>query len=368
MIGEKTAPAVIGVGRLSPLLLDGLRSYRLVEAPGDLAWTDEVASVAAQTRAIVAGGSQPLPTDWLDRFERLELIAVHGAGTDGIDLAAARARGIAVTNTPDVLTDDVAEFAIGLLLAVLRRIPGNDRLVRDGAWATGNMPPLGLRLAGRHVGLLGMGRIGQAIARRLAGFEVTISYAAHRTRADLPYRRHADPVALAREANILLITVPGGASTAGLVDARVLAALGPAGILVNVARGSVVDEPALLRALATGGILAAGLDVFAQEPVSAARFAAFDNVVLQPHQGSATHEARRAMADLVLANLAAWFAERRLISSAGGRRRTIGCRIVSLHAHSEMVARQNRFMTGGEPSKARPCEDTPVPIRRKPQT
>jgi len=236
--------------------------------------------------------------------ERLPQHPIHIEAQRGC-CAAAR-RGIVVTNTPEVLNDEVADFAVALLLATVRRLPQADRFVRAGRWLQGNFP-LGPTLRDRTVGLVGMGRIGKRIAQRLSAFEVPIVYHSRTARPDVPYRHHPELLAMAKEVDILLAILPGGPATKGLIDAPVLAALGPDGILINVARGSVVDEPALVEALRSGTILAAGLDVFADEPRVPQALLELDNVVLLPHVGSATHHTRGLMGRLVVDNLLAWF-------------------------------------------------------------
>ena len=257
----------------------------------------------ATTRAVVGGGALRWTAADMARCPALEIIAVHGVGHDGIDLAAAAARGIRVATTPDVLTDDVADLAIGLWLAVERAIVANDRAVRDGTWEV----PLSRRASGRTIGIFGLGRIGQAIATRAAGFGGRILYCA---RSDKPvaWTRMPDIAALAADSDVLILAAPGGHDTAGIVDRRVLERLGRDGVLVNVARGTLVDEDALVAALRDGTIAGAGLDVFAAEPDVPEALKAMPQVVLSPHQGSATHAARAAMEALVVANLDAHFA------------------------------------------------------------
>lgn len=255
------------------------------------------------TRAIVGGGQMRLGADLLARLPALEIIAINGVGYDGLDLAALRARGVRVTTTPDVLTDDVADLAIGLMLAVQRRIAANDALVRRGGWKA----PLGRHASCRRIGIFGMGRIGTAIAKRAAPFARELLYTARSPKA-VPWRFVPDIAALAAESDVLILAAPGTAATNHVVDAAVLDRLGPAGVLVNVARGSLVDEAALIDALWAGTIAGAGLDVFADEPHVPEALRTMEQVVLAPHQGSATAETRGAMAALVLANLDAHFA------------------------------------------------------------
>jgi lactate dehydrogenase-like 2-hydroxyacid dehydrogenase len=266
--------------------------------------------VGAQVRAVVTGGQTGLPASVWDRLPALEIIAVHGVGLDAVDLDRAKALGVTVTTTPDVLTDDVADLAIGLWLSLSRRMMVADRYVRTGAWTARTPIALSTRASGRRVGVLGLGQIGQAIAARAAPFAAGVSYHSRQPVAGSPHAYAASPLELARGCEVLFVAVAGGASTRGLVDAAVLEALGPTGLLINVARGSVVDEVALVAALEAGTIAGAGLDVFADEPRAPAVLFGRDDVVLQPHQGSATVEGRAAMADLVIANLAAHFADR----------------------------------------------------------
>lgn len=251
----------------------------------------------------------------IDRFPQLGLIAVFGVGYDPVDVAHAHDRGIAVTNTPDVLTDDVADLAIALVLATLRRVAANDRYVRDGRWGVAPMPPLARSATGRRYGILGLGRIGTAIARRLEAFSPHIAYHNRRPVADSPYRYIDSAVDLARQVEVLVVATPGGGDTEALVGHDVLAALGTEGVVVNIARGSVVDQQALVSALVDGRIAGAGLDVFADEPNVPHELFALEQVVLQPHQASATEESRHAMAELVLANVVA-FAEGRALPTA----------------------------------------------------
>lgn len=258
-----------------------------------------------RVRGIVTRGNYAVPRSLIERLPRLGVIASMGVGYDLIDLAAARERGVLVTNTPDVLNAAVAELCIGLLFSLLRRLPQADRHVRSGAWKEGVFP-LATTLAGKRVGIVGLGRIGKDIARRLAPFGVSIAYHG-RTDQRLEWPWQGDLLALARDADVLILIAPGGAATRRLVGAAVLDALGPQGVLINVARGSLVDEAALLAALEGRRIAGAALDVFDNEPAIDARFLALDNVVLTPHIGSATHETRAAMARLTVDNLRRFF-------------------------------------------------------------
>jgi D-3-phosphoglycerate dehydrogenase len=283
-------------------------NHRLWEASDRAAF---IAEHAPRIRAIATRGELGASAELIAALPALELIACYGVGTDAIDLAAARARGIRVTNTPDVLTGDVADIAVGLALALMRRIPAADAYVRSGAWATRNMD-LVTRLHGKRVGIVGLGRIGRMVARRLGGFDVEIGYFGRAPATDTPHRYFAELPELAAWCDLLIVTVAGGAGTKGIVDASVLEALGPQGFFVNVSRGSTVDEPALIDALERGAIAGAALDVFWNEPRIDARFLALPNVLLQPHHGSGTVETRRAMGQLVRDNLAAHFAGRPL--------------------------------------------------------
>jgi lactate dehydrogenase-like 2-hydroxyacid dehydrogenase len=264
----------------------------------------------ATTRAIVGGGSSVVDAALLDRLPALEIVAIHGVGYDGIDLAATRARSIAVTTTPDVLTDDVADLAIGLMLAVQRRIVANDCAVRGGGW---QVDPA-RRASGRRIGVFGLGRIGNAIATRAAPFASELHYTARSAKPNFAGVFHADIAELAAACDVLVIAAPGGNATSHIVDATVLAALGRDGILVNIARGSLIDEAALIAALEDGTIAGAGLDVFADEPAVPDALKTMGQVVLSPHQGSATVDGRAAMAALVVANLDAHFAGTPLIT------------------------------------------------------
>jgi lactate dehydrogenase-like 2-hydroxyacid dehydrogenase len=277
--------------RLSPLIE---HRYTLVDADGP----DAGAAIA-----LIPGGGSRVDGAAMDALPALELIAVHGVGYDGVDVAAATARSIRVTNTPDVLTDDVADLAVALMVSVYRGIATGDRLVRRGGWAAGEAFPLGHRASGRRVGIAGLGRIGKAIARRLEAMDCTIAYSGRHRQEGVAYPYHPDLVSLAGAVEALILVLPGGTATDRLVGTDVLYALGPDGVLINVGRGNAVDQPALVAALTDGRIAGAGLDVFADEPNVPAELLGMDQVVLQPHRGSATVETRGAMLDLVIANI-----------------------------------------------------------------
>lgn len=270
-----------------------------------------LAEVGPRIRAVATGvgstggGARRVTDALMARLPALEIVANFGVGYDSVDAEAAGRRGVVVTNTPGVLDDEVADLTVGLLLATLRQIPQAERHLREGKWPSGGFP-LTATLRDRALGIVGMGRIGRAIARRLEGFGRPIAYHSRRPVADVPYTHYPDLIALARNVDALIVIVPGGAETERMINAEVLAALGPTGVLINVARGSVVDEPALIAALQNGTIAAAGLDVFADEPHVPDALIDMDNAVLLPHVASATHVTRNAMGQLVVDNLLAW--------------------------------------------------------------
>ena len=272
----------------------------------DEAATEVPAGVATATRAIAAAGRRKISDAFMAQLPNLEIIASFGVGYDRVDVEAATRRGIVVTNTPDVLTEEVADFTIGLLVATVRRIPAADDYVRAGQWAAGQAFPLSASLRGRRVGVVGMGRIGSAIASRLTAMKLDVAYCSRTPKKALPYRYVPDVVSLAAESDVLIVVVPGSSETDGLVGKEALTALGAQGVLINVARGTVVDEAALIAALRDGTIQSAGLDVFPEEPVVAAELLGMKNVVLTPHIGSATLTTRQAMGNLLFANIRNW--------------------------------------------------------------
>ncbi len=249
----------------------------------------------------------------LAMFPNVKMISIFGVGYDGIDVAAAQERGIQVTHTPDVLTDDVADLAMGLILSIGRRIPQSDKFVRNADWVS---EPFTMthKVTGTRLGVVGLGRIGQAIAKRAAAFDMTIAYTGRRAKTNAPFRYYPTASELAANSDYLVVAVPGGDDTKNMINAQVLKALGPKGIVINIARGSVVDQTALIQALKDKSIAGAGLDVFWDEPNIDPQFFKLQNVVLTPHNGSNTHETRRAMADLALANLKAFFDEQPLLT------------------------------------------------------
>lgn len=296
---------MLAAAKLAPLYFEKLAAqFVMHDRPVDLD-SAEFAKIAPTIQAVAAQGETVLRADLIERLPALKLISVMGVGYDGIDVATAKSRGIVVTHTPDVLNDDVADLALGLMIAASRQICAADRYVRAGSWPSGPVP-LAKKMSGARVGMVGMGRIGQAIAHRALAFGMSIAYTS-RSPKSVPYRYLPTSLALAAEVDFLVIITPGGASTLKMIDAPVLAALGKKGILINVARGSVVDEAALIDALEKGVIAGAGLDVFESEPAVPERLRAMPHVVLTPHIGSATAHTRGAMADLAVANLRACF-------------------------------------------------------------
>lgn len=250
--------------------------------------------------ALVTNGVQGVPPALMTALVNLSLIAVNGVGVDRMDVQQANGRGIRIATTNDILTDAVADQAVALLLAVLRQVCVADRFVRAGHWHRGGFPLLGTSLRGQRVGIIGLGRIGQAIASRLQPFGVTLAYHNRNAVPGCAYAYHADPRSLAEASDILVVAVAGGASTSHLVDTKVLDALGPQGVIVNVARGTVIDEEEMVARLQDGRLGGAALDVFTHEPQVPVALLELDNVVLQPHLGSATLQTRRAMGDCVV--------------------------------------------------------------------
>ncbi|WP_181159201.1 2-hydroxyacid dehydrogenase [Mycobacterium shigaense] len=278
--------------------------YEIAELPGGPARTPFLAEHAADIRVVLTSGPPlGIDADTIAALPNLEAIINYGAGVDSIDLEAARRRGIAVSNTPDVLSDTVADTALGLILMTLRRFGAADRYVRAGRWASEGRFPYGRDLSGLQVGILGLGRIGSAIATRLLGFGCAIAYH-NRHRIDgSPYRYAASPLELAESVDVLVVATTGDPKARNLVDRAVLEALGPAGYVINIARGSVIDQDALVDLLQGGRLGGAGLDVYVDEPNVPAALRDLDNVVLFPHIGSATRRTRRAMATLAIQNL-----------------------------------------------------------------
>jgi lactate dehydrogenase-like 2-hydroxyacid dehydrogenase len=300
------APKLLQIGSLTDRMTETLAAeFDIVRLPMDDTQAAFLAEHAESFTAVVNVGHYGVPPDLMAALTNLKIISNYGVGYDTIDAAAAARRGIVVTHTPNVLNDEVANTAILLWFAVSRRLVPNDAYVRAGRWEKEGNTPLTHTVQGRTVGIVGLGRIGQAIADRLVVFDATVVYHA-RSEKDVPYRYFADLTEMAAACDVMIVITPGGAETRHMVNAEVIAALGPEGILVNVARGTVVDETALVQALKDGKLGGAGLDVFEQEPKVPEALFAMDNVVLQPHVGSATHETRQAMGDLTCENLTQW--------------------------------------------------------------
>jgi len=301
---------VLLIGPEKPVIAKGLNStFNVVKLPDANAREKFFSDQAPRIRGMaVAATSERIDGPFMSRFARLEIVSSFGVGYDHIDAAWAGGHGITVTNTPDVLTEEVADTALGLLLCTVREFPQAERYLRSGHWLQGDYPLSKATLRDRTVGLVGMGRIGQAIARRLDAMRVPVVYHSRRPAPDIPYQHYPNLLDMARQVEVLLVITPGGAQTRNLINAEVLAALGRQGILINMARGSVVDEPALIKALQQGTILSAGLDVYAREPHVPPELIAMDNVVLFPHLGSASVTTRRRMDQLVVDNLLAWAA------------------------------------------------------------
>ncbi|GAB7536482.1 2-hydroxyacid dehydrogenase [Burkholderia sp. 3C] len=266
--------------------------------------------IGARIQGVVTGGASGIRNAVMDQLPNLKIVAINGIGTDAVDLDYARERGLHVSTTPGVLTDDVADLAIGLLLSACRGLCVGDRHVRDGQWGKAPGLPLARKFSGMRVGIVGLGRVGRAIAARAAAFGCPIAYTDLRELPDAPYRFIADLAQLATDSDALVLAASAD-NAEGIVDTRVLDALGPDGYLINVARGKLVNEADLVRALADGRIAGAGLDVFVDEPNAPAELFGMQNVVLQPHRASATVQTREAMGAIVLDSLAASFAGRR---------------------------------------------------------
>jgi hydroxypyruvate reductase len=279
-------------------------AHNLFEAQNKNAFFEKC---AARVRGLATFGPLPVDGKLMDALPKLEIIANFGVGVDAINLADAKQRNIIVTNTPDVLNECVADTALALILNTLRKLPQSENYLRAGNWASRGPYPLTTSLGGKVLGVLGLGRIGEAIAKRAMACGMTIRYH-NRNKKDVPYPYDPDPATLAKNSDVLMVVTPGGSETAKLVNEKVLQALGPEGYLVNIARGSVVDEPVLLRYLQEKKIAGAGLDVFADEPRVPPEFFTLDNAVLFPHVASATLETRKAMGDLQIENLRRHFA------------------------------------------------------------
>lgn len=304
---DPTRPDILLYKGLQPEVVEALASrfslHRLADAPDRDALITQVGPVI---RGIACPPHTTIDGPFLDRLPALEIVSSFGVGYDTIDAHEAGRRGVVIAHTPDVLSDEVADLALGLLLATVRQIPQADRYLRAGRWLSSPYP-LTTTLRERKVGILGLGRIGRAIARRLEGFDVAIHYHGRRSQPDVAYTYHSTLLGMAQAVDVLMVVAPGGPDTCGIVDASVLEALGPDGIVVNVARGSVIDEDALIAALQSQKIHSAGLDVFSDEPRVSDALVGLDHVVLLPHVGSASVHTRRMMGRLLVDNLVSWF-------------------------------------------------------------
>ena len=300
----KKTSGVLRIGELEQTFEDELAArYEIPKLPDGPRRAEFLAEDAADVRVVVTSGPPGVDADTITALPSLEVIVNNGAGVDSIDLEAATRRGIGVSNTPDVLSDTVADTALGLILMTLRRFGVADRYVRAGRWARDGQFPYARDISGLQVGILGLGRIGSAIATRLLGFDCAIAYHNRRRIEGSPYRYAESPVELAGSVDVLVVATTGDHKTRNLVDRTVLEALGPEGYLINIARGSVIEQDALVELVAGGGLAGAGLDVFVDEPHVPTELFTLDNVVLFPHIGSATARTRRAMALLAIRNL-----------------------------------------------------------------
>jgi hydroxypyruvate reductase len=312
-MSDTSRPSVLAVMKLPPFYEAPLKAAFTVHDRLHLTDPEAFAKLAPTIRAITGGGESQVSRELMAKLPALEIVSIMGVGYDKVDVGAALERNIPVTHTPDVLNDEVADLALALMLSVARKVPQADRYVREGRWEQGNMP-LATKMTGKRLGIVGLGRIGKAIAARAQGFGMSIAYTGRKQQPGVAFEYFPSAKALAGNVDFLVVITPGGEGTKNLINAEVLQALGSRGYLVNVARGTVVDEPALIDALQRGVIAGAGLDVFENEPKVPEALRALDNVVLTPHMASATHETRQAMADLALANLQAHFAGKPLLS------------------------------------------------------
>jgi lactate dehydrogenase-like 2-hydroxyacid dehydrogenase len=293
-----------GMPLVEDLISARLPLHRLWLEPNPDLWLGEW---APRIRAIaMSGGHARLDEAYMRRYPKLEIISSFGVGYDNIDAKAAARLGITVTNTPGVLDDEVADTALGLMIMTVRQLPQAERYLRAGQWSTKGAFPLSPSLRGRTVGVLGLGRIGRAIAERVTAFGLDVVYHGRHAQVDVAYRYYPSLIDMAKASDVLIVVAPGGPTTRHIVNAEVLEALGPDGVLINIARGSLVDERALIQALRDKKILGAGLDVFENEPSVPQELIALDNAVLLPHVGSASVKTRRAMAECVVSNLFAW--------------------------------------------------------------
>lgn len=329
-----TRPVVLMPAPMNEVVMAGCAQHfdvvRLWEADDPDAALD---ARGGEVRAIATSGHHRVDAALMDRLPRLELVANFGVGYDTVDAEEAARRGVVVTHGAGSLDDEVADTAMGLLLMTIRELSAAERFLRAGRWPEGEYPLTPMSLAGRRLGILGLGRIGEAIARRAQAFGLSVGYH-NRKPKDSPYRYYPTLLEMARDVDTLMVVVPGGGGTEHVVDAEVLRALGPEGVLVNVARGSVVDEEALIEALRSGTISSAGLDVYENEPQVPRALLDMDHVVLLPHVGSASIPTRETMGRLCLDNLVSWFENGTVLTpvpetaelAASGSRTTAGGR------------------------------------------
>ncbi len=315
-------PTILAIQGIHPFYMEALRAeYDVHVSPhkGDL---QAFAQLAPSIVGIAASGESLVPGSLITQLPQLKVVSVFGVGYDGVDVQTAKAQGVGVSHTPDVLTDDVADLALGLLISVSRAIPQADQHVKTGKWPQGLMP-LATKVSGGRLGIVGLGRIGKAIARRASAFDMSIAYTARSEKTDSGFTYYPNAASLAKNVDFLVVITPGGDGTKHLINAEVLSALGPKGYLINVARGSVVDQDALVHALSQGAIAGAGLDVFTNEPHVPEVLWAMKNVVLTPHMASATVQTRHAMANLAFANMQAGTAGRALLTPVPEMQKTV---------------------------------------------
>ncbi|KUM29778.1 hydroxyacid dehydrogenase [Arthrobacter sp. EpRS66] len=311
-----TGEQILRVGPVNPTVAESLKEEfaTLVLPDSSTERSALLASHGEQIRVAVCSGRFGVDSELMAQLPNLEAIINFGVGYDATDTQQAAERGIAISNTPDVLNDCVADTALGLYLSTLRSLGAAERFVRDGSWTSGQNFPLATRASGKKVGILGLGRIGQAIATRLEAFGCEIHYHNRNQKPEVSYQYHQSATQLAAETEVLIVAAAGGPQSAKLVNQEVISAVGPQGFIINIARGTVIDEQALVQALLSGEIAGAGLDVFENEPTVPSELLDLDNVVLMPHLGSGTRETRADMASLTLENLRAYLTERKLIT------------------------------------------------------
>lgn len=295
---------LVMIGPMQPSVMDSLGEKFSIQRYWEADNKADFLAQNSKVRFLATNGHDGCSAEIMDALPKLEIISCYGVGTDAIDLQAAKARGIRVTNTPEVLSDAVAELALGMMLGLCRRIVDADQFIRDGKWTSGGYPLTG-ELTGSTIGILGLGRIGKEIAQRAQAFKMQVVYHGRTEQRFEPFPYYANLEDMARDVDWLVAVVPGGASTTKLVDRNVLKALGPKGAVVNLGRGSLIDEAAMIELLKSGELGGAALDVFEEEPKMSEELWSLPNVVLSPHQGSATEKTRWSMGDLVVRNLLA---------------------------------------------------------------